>query len=71
MPEREKRSLKVVSAPSVGRAIKAPPVLDASSHTIDYTCGNCKTVLLQADKGQVHGVLIHCTICGAYNATDA
>jgi hypothetical protein len=70
MTDREKRSLKIVPAPSVGHPINAPPVLDASSHTIDYTCGKCGTVLLQADAGQVHGVLIHCTVCGAYNATD-
>jgi predicted RNA-binding Zn-ribbon protein involved in translation (DUF1610 family) len=70
MPKREKRPLKLVSAPSVGHAINAPPILNASSHTIDYTCGNCGTVLLHAEAGQVHGILIHCGICGSYNATD-
>jgi hypothetical protein len=33
----------------------------ASEHSVDYTCGRCSTVLLHADEGQVHGVLIHCT----------
>ena len=71
MPDREKRPLRIVATPSVGHAVNAPPVLDASSHTLDYTCGKCGTVLMHADEGQVHGVLIHCTVCGAYNATDA
>lgn len=71
MPKREKLPLKVLSAPSVGHAIDAPPILDASSHTIDYTCGNCGTILMHAERGQVHGVVIHCRVCGAYNTTDA
>jgi len=29
------------------------------------------TILLHADKGQVHGILIHCKNCGSYNSTDA
>ena len=63
--------LKVVTAPAVGVVLKAPPVLVASEHSVDYTCGRCGTVLLHADEGQVHGVLIHCTNCGSYNSTDA
>jgi hypothetical protein len=70
MQEREKRSLKVVSALSVGHVITAPPVLVAASHTIDFTCGDCGTVLLQAQPGQVYGVLILCGNCGTYNSTD-
>ena len=27
------------------------------------------TILLHADEGQVHGVLIRCTNCGSYNST--
>jgi hypothetical protein len=27
-------------------------------------------VLLHAEDGQVHGLLIHCTTCGAYNSTE-
>jgi transcription elongation factor Elf1 len=60
----------VVSAPSIGHAVSAPPILDAATHTIDYTCGKCGTVLMHAEDNQVHGLLIHCGICGAYNATD-
>ena len=45
--------------------------LEASSHTVDYLCGNCETVLLHAEAGQVHNRFIKCTKCGSYNATDA
>ena len=71
MAERKKRPLKVIPAPRGGRALDAPPALSASSHTIDYTCGQCGAVLLHADEGQVHGLLIRCTDCGSYNTTDA
>ena len=40
-----------------------------SSNTIDFLCGNCGTVLLHAENDQVHGLFIHCTQCGACNAT--
>ncbi len=63
--------LKVVIAPAVGVVLAAPPVLMASEHSVDYTCGRCDTVLLHADEGQVHGILIHCANCGSYNSTDA
>lgn len=63
--------LKLVQAPSVGRAVSAPPALSASSHTIDYTCGKCGVVLLHAELGQVHQLIIQCTACDSYNSTDA
>jgi hypothetical protein len=44
-------------------------VLVASSHTIDFLCGKCATVLMHAEDDQVHGLFIHCTRCGACNAT--
>jgi DNA-directed RNA polymerase subunit RPC12/RpoP len=65
-----KISLKVVSAPARGIALKAPPVLKASDRSVDYTCGKCGTTLLHAEKDQVHGVLIQCATCGSYNSTD-
>jgi len=65
-----KVALRVVTAPPVGIVMEAPPVLMASEHSVDYTCGSCGTILLHADQGQVHGVLIHCTSCGTYNSTD-
>ncbi len=64
-------SLNVVIAPSIGVVLEAPPVLMPSEHSVDYTCGRCATILLHADEGQVHGVLIHCRNCGSYNSTDA
>jgi DNA-directed RNA polymerase subunit RPC12/RpoP len=66
-----KISLKVITAPATGLVLDAPPVLRASDHSVDYTCGRCGTSLLHADEGQVHGVLIRCANCGSYNSTDA
>jgi predicted RNA-binding Zn-ribbon protein involved in translation (DUF1610 family) len=63
-------ALKVVAAPATGVVLDAPPVLMASEHSVDYTCGHCDTILLHADEGQVHGLLIHCKNCGFYNSTD-
>ena len=63
--------LKVVTAPAIGVVLRAPPVLMASEHSVDYTCGRCAAVLLHADEGQIHGVLIRCTKCGSYNLTEA
>ena len=50
--------LKVVIAPAVGVVLAAPPVLMASEHSVNYTCGRCAAVLLHANEGQIHGVLI-------------
>ncbi len=66
-----KISLKVVVAPKKGHVLDAPPVLVASDHSVDYTCGHCGTILLHAEEGQVRGLLIHCAKCGSYNTTDA
>jgi DNA-directed RNA polymerase subunit RPC12/RpoP len=65
-----KISLKVVIAPAIGLVLHAPPMLVASDHSVDYTCGRCGTVLLHAEENQVHGILIHCTNCGSYNSTE-
>jgi DNA-directed RNA polymerase subunit RPC12/RpoP len=65
-----KISLKVIVAPATGHVLNAPPVVHASDHSIDYTCGHCGTTLLHAEENQVHGLLIHCTKCGSYNATE-
>jgi hypothetical protein len=67
---RQRKSLKVVPATAVGAVVNAPPVLEASDHTIDYTCGNCDTVLMHAELDQVHNLLIRCTVCGSFNSTD-
>jgi DNA-directed RNA polymerase subunit RPC12/RpoP len=51
-------------------AVSAPPVLIVSTHTIHYTCCKCSTVLMHAEADQIHNVLIRCTQCGSYNATE-
>jgi DNA-directed RNA polymerase subunit RPC12/RpoP len=66
-----KISLKVITAPATGHILDAPPVLRASEHSVDYTCGHCGTTVLHAEEGQVFGLLIRCTNCGSYNATEA
>jgi predicted RNA-binding Zn-ribbon protein involved in translation (DUF1610 family) len=66
-----KISLKVVIAPATGVLLEAPPVLRASDHSVDFTCGRCGTTLLHAEENQVHGVLIRCANCESYNSTDA
>ena len=63
--------LKVIVAPAIGVVLEAPPVLMASEHSVDYTCGRCATILLHADYDQVHGVLLRCRNCGSYNSTEA
>jgi DNA-directed RNA polymerase subunit RPC12/RpoP len=65
-----KISLRTVTAPATGSVLDAPPVLMASDHSVDYTCGRCGTILLHAEENQVHGLLIRCTSCGSYNSTD-
>ena len=61
MHERQTICLKVVPADALRKAISAPPVLEASSHTVDYVCGHCRTILMHAEQGQVHNLLIQCT----------
>ena len=63
--------LALVPSPFTGRALDAPPVLIASTHTTDFVCGKCATVLMHAEEGQVHSLYIHCMTCGSYNATAA
>ena len=54
-----------------GNVVSAPPVLIASTHTIDYVCAGCGVVLLHAEDDQVHNLVIHCMECGSYNTTDS
>jgi DNA-directed RNA polymerase subunit RPC12/RpoP len=62
--------LKLMTGEHFVDALSAPPVLRASDHSVDYVCGRCETVLLHAEQNQIHGVVIRCTTCGAYNSTD-
>jgi hypothetical protein len=55
---------------STGHVIHAPPVIELSSNTTHYLCGQCETLLLLADPGQVHGILIQCKECDCYNQAD-
>jgi predicted RNA-binding Zn-ribbon protein involved in translation (DUF1610 family) len=64
-------ALKLVPTPWARHIVSAPPVLVASANTVDYVCGDCGAVLMHAEQGQVHNLVIHCVVCGSYNATDA
>jgi hypothetical protein len=70
MTTRARETLTPVALPLGRKAIDAPPILVASTHTVDYCCGSCGTILMHAEGGQVHGLIIHCVQCGAYNATE-
>jgi len=68
---RTRVGLEVIPPPPAGTpVVRAPPVLIASTHTIDYECGHCGVILMHADLGQVHNLIIHCTQCESYNSTD-
>jgi hypothetical protein len=64
-------ALRLIPTPWTQRIVSAPPVLIASTHTVDYVCGDCGAVLMHAEQGQVHNLVIHCVACGSYNSTDA
>ena len=68
--QRQVVCLKIIPEPDPGPVVEAPPVLTASTPTVDYSCGTCGTVLLHANHGQVRNLQIHCTACGAYNVTE-
>lgn len=68
---RKRENLTVVKLPQGRHAVSAPPILVASIHTVAYCCGNCGAVLLHAESGQVHGLLIQCTECGSCNSTES
>jgi DNA-directed RNA polymerase subunit RPC12/RpoP len=70
MTTRKIISLRVVTAPATGIVLDAPPVLIASDHAVDYTCGRCRTILMHAEEDQVRGFLIRCTSCGTYNSLE-
>jgi hypothetical protein len=71
MSQNPRAALRVIPTPAASHVVSAPPILTASTHTIDFTCGLCRTILMHADSGQVHNLVILCTICGSYNSTDA
>ena len=69
-PKHPKVRLKLIPVPTDGPVVRAPPVLFASTNSIDYGCGHCDAVLLHAEDGQVHNLVIRCVWCGSYNSTD-
>lgn len=69
--EHPRVALKPIPTPRAHHIISAPSVLIASTNTVDYVCGDCGAVLMHAEHGQVHNLVIHCTLCGSYNETDA
>jgi predicted RNA-binding Zn-ribbon protein involved in translation (DUF1610 family) len=72
MAEHNKINLKTIPAPKAGSSfVSAPPVLNASDHTTDFTCGNCGTILMHAEINQVYGLTIRCENCGTFSTTDA
>ena len=71
MEARKRKRLKLVELPPGRKYVSAPPVLVASTHTVDYCCESCGAVLMHADAGQVHNLVIRCTWCGIYNSTDS
>jgi predicted RNA-binding Zn-ribbon protein involved in translation (DUF1610 family) len=71
MAEHDKISLKLIAAPQAGGSfVSAPPILNASDHTTDFTCGNCGTILMHAERNQVYGLTIRCENCGRFNSTN-
>ena len=50
-------------------AVKTPPVLELGTEN-DYACGVCRTVLLRANAGQVHNVVLQCSRCNALNKAE-
>ena len=70
MTTRQREKLQLIELPPGRVAVSAPPVLVASTHTVDYCCGSCEAVLMHAEAGQVHNLIIHCTQCGSYSASE-
>jgi len=70
MSPNPRENLSVVHLPLGRRALYAPPALIASTRPMDYCCGRCGSVLLNAEAGQVHNLLIYCIECRSYNSTD-
>jgi hypothetical protein len=47
-----KISLKVITAPATGLVLDAPPILQEIDQSVDYTCGQCGTILLHAEESR-------------------
>jgi predicted RNA-binding Zn-ribbon protein involved in translation (DUF1610 family) len=64
------KTLKVVPPPLAAAAVaNAPPVLEGTEPTVEYTCGHCGAALMRVDQSKPHSLLVHCTSCDSYNST--
>jgi hypothetical protein len=45
--------------------------LSGANCSVDYICGNCRTVLLHAEVGLMHNIHFLCPECGANNSTES
>src|SRR6476661_8244905 len=61
MADHNKINLTTIPAPKAGSSFdSAPPILNASDHTTDFSCGKCGTILMHAEINQVYGLTIRC-----------
>jgi len=67
------KTLRVIPAPLALDAVyDPPPVWEAVSPTVEYTCGNCGAVMLRANENKpIHPLIVHCTSCDTYNSTHS
>jgi predicted RNA-binding Zn-ribbon protein involved in translation (DUF1610 family) len=70
IPERSRAALRFLAEPGTQLFFSAPPIVIAGSPKVEFTCGTCDAVLILAQEGQVHGLVIRCTSCGGFNSTD-
>ena len=64
------RDCEACHKPQSPGAANASNVLAVQERWRDFTCEKCGVVLMHAESGQVHNLLIRCTECGSYNSTD-
>jgi hypothetical protein len=67
------KTLRAIPAPLALDAVDdAPPVREAVSPTVEYTCGNCDAVLMRANEDKpIHPLIVHCASCDTYNSTHS
>lgn len=62
---------QIIPKPVEGtRLVVAPHTMPAikGKGDINYLCGNCNTKIVEkVNKGQVHNIVILCSVCGNYN----
>ena len=68
--EHPRVTLRIIPTPWAHHIVSAPPILIASTNTVDYVCGGCDALLMHAEPGGIHNLVIHCTGCGSYNSAD-